>query len=217
VVQRLVVTMASIRGSSRRVVEIVGVIDGLAVQTHMLALSAAVEAARAGEHGAGLAVVAGEVRSLAQRSASAAQEIKLLIADSVADIDSGTRSVEEAGPAWRRSSTRCGRWAKSSARSRGQQRAKPGHAGHAAGHRQHGRNHAAEPGAGAAGGSAASTLQRQALYLSEAVAIFKLDENIEPPDATRPPAAPASSACAWPPCGANQALRLRQRSPGCWM
>jgi methyl-accepting chemotaxis protein len=97
VVQRLVVTMASIRGSSRRVVEIVGVIDGLAVQTHMLALSAAVEAARAGEHGAGLAVVAGEVRSLAQRSASAAQEIKLLIADSVADIDNGTRSVEEAG------------------------------------------------------------------------------------------------------------------------
>ena len=97
VVQRLVVTMASIRGSSRKVVEIVGVIDGIAFQTNLLALNAAVEAARAGEHGRGFAVVAGEVQSLAQRSAAAALEIKTLIQDSVAEIEGGSRSVEEAG------------------------------------------------------------------------------------------------------------------------
>jgi len=97
VVQRLVVTMASIRGSSRKVVEIVGVIDGIAFQTNLLALNAAVEAARAGEHGRGFAVVAGEVRTLAQRSATAAREIKTLIQESVAEIEGGSRSVEEAG------------------------------------------------------------------------------------------------------------------------
>jgi methyl-accepting chemotaxis protein len=97
VVQRLVVTMASIRGSSRKVVEIVGVIDGIAFQTNLLALNAAVEAARAGEHGRGFAVVASEVRTLAQRSATAAREIKSLIAASVAEIEGGSRSVEEAG------------------------------------------------------------------------------------------------------------------------
>ncbi|WP_296001367.1 methyl-accepting chemotaxis protein [Rugamonas sp.] len=97
VVQRLVVTMASIRGSSRKVVEIVGVIDGIAFQTNLLALNAAVEAARAGEHGRGFAVVAGEVRTLARRSATAAREIKTLMAASVAEIEGGSRSVEEAG------------------------------------------------------------------------------------------------------------------------
>ena len=97
VVQRLVVTMASIRGSSRKVVEIVGVIDGIAFQTNLLALNAAVEAARAGEHGRGFALVASEVRNLAQRSATAAREIKTLITESVAEIEGGSRSVEEAG------------------------------------------------------------------------------------------------------------------------
>ncbi|MBA5688766.1 methyl-accepting chemotaxis protein [Rugamonas apoptosis] len=97
VVQRLEVTMASIRGSSRKVVEIVGVIDGIAFQTNLLALNAAVEAARAGEHGRGFGVVASEVRTLAQRSATAAREIKALIAQSVAEIEGGSRSVEEAG------------------------------------------------------------------------------------------------------------------------
>jgi methyl-accepting chemotaxis protein len=97
VVQRLEVTMASIRGSSRKVVEIVSVIDGIAFQTNLLALNAAVEAARAGEHGRGFAVVASEVRTLAQRSATAAREIKSLIAASVAEIEGGSRSVEEAG------------------------------------------------------------------------------------------------------------------------
>src|SRR5471032_591196 len=97
VVQRLVVTMASIRGSSRKVVEIVGVIDGIAFQTNLLALNAALQAARAGEHGRGFAVVAGEVRTLAQRSATAAREIKTLIAESADQIEDGGRAVDEAG------------------------------------------------------------------------------------------------------------------------
>ncbi len=96
-VDRAVNTMESIRASSRKIVEIIGVIDGISFQTNLLALNAAVEAARAGEQGRGFAVVAAEVRTLAQRSASAAREIKALIADSVAIIDNGSESVNEAG------------------------------------------------------------------------------------------------------------------------
>jgi methyl-accepting chemotaxis protein len=96
-VDRAVNTMESIRASSRKIVEIIGVIDGISFQTNLLALNAAVEAARAGEQGRGFAVVAAEVRTLAQRSASAAKEIKALIADSVAIIDNGSASVNEAG------------------------------------------------------------------------------------------------------------------------
>ena len=97
VVGQVVDTMASINASARKIVDIIGVIDGIAFQTNILALNAAVEAARAGEQGKGFAVVAAEVRSLAQRSASAAKEIKGLIDDSVGKVDAGSVLVGEAG------------------------------------------------------------------------------------------------------------------------
>jgi len=97
VVGQVVETMSSINASSRRIVDIIGVIDGIAFQTNILALNAAVEAARAGEQGRGFAVVASEVRNLAQRSAAAAKEIKALIGDSVDKVGAGTKLVDEAG------------------------------------------------------------------------------------------------------------------------
>jgi len=97
VVGDVVATMGSIKASSSKIVDIIGVIDGIAFQTNILALNAAVEAARAGEQGRGFAVVASEVRSLAQRSASAAKEIKILIGDSVSKVDAGGKLVDEAG------------------------------------------------------------------------------------------------------------------------
>jgi methyl-accepting chemotaxis protein len=97
VVAQVVETMASINESSTKIVDIIGVIDGIAFQTNILALNAAVEAARAGEQGRGFAVVATEVRSLAQRSASAASEIKALIGSSVERVEAGARLVDEAG------------------------------------------------------------------------------------------------------------------------
>lgn len=96
-VQNVVSTMDSINESSRRIVDIISVIDGIAFQTNILALNAAVEAARAGEQGRGFSVVAAEVRNLAQRSAAAAKEIKGLISDSVQKIDDGSALVREAG------------------------------------------------------------------------------------------------------------------------
>ena len=96
-VAQVVDTMGSIKDSSRKIVDIIGVIDGIAFQTNILALNAAVEAARAGEQGRGFAVVASEVRSLAQRSATAAKEIKVLIDDSVEKVDGGSAVVDEAG------------------------------------------------------------------------------------------------------------------------
>ena len=97
VVGQVVGTMGSIKESSRKIVDIIGVIDGIAFQTNILALNAAVEAARAGEQGRGFAVVASEVRHLAQRSAAAAKEIKLLIDDSVEKVDAGGILVDQAG------------------------------------------------------------------------------------------------------------------------
>jgi methyl-accepting chemotaxis protein len=97
VVGQVVTTMDGITASSRRIAEIIGVIDAIAFQTNILALNAAVEAARAGEQGRGFAVVAGEVRNLAQRSAEAASQIKGLITSSVSEVESGSRLVKEAG------------------------------------------------------------------------------------------------------------------------
>jgi methyl-accepting chemotaxis protein len=97
VMQEVIATMETIRGSSSRISEIIGTIDGIAFQTNILALNAAVEAARAGEQGRGFAVVASEVRVLAQRSAEAARQIKGLIDDSVSQVEVGTGIVRRAG------------------------------------------------------------------------------------------------------------------------
>jgi methyl-accepting chemotaxis protein len=102
VVSQVVASMSGINESSRRIAEIIGVIDGIAFQTNILALNAAVEAARAGEQGRGFAVVAGEVRTLARRSAEAASQIKQLIESSTEKVNSGAALVGEAGEAMAR-------------------------------------------------------------------------------------------------------------------
>jgi len=101
VVQQVVSTMDEINASSKKIADIIGVIDGIAFQTNILALNAAVEAARAGEQGRGFAVVAGEVRSLAQRSAEAAKQVKSLVGTSIDKVETGAHLVQEAGTTMR--------------------------------------------------------------------------------------------------------------------
>ena len=176
VVTQAVDTMASINASSKKVVDIIGVIDGIAFQTNILALNAAVEAARAGEQGRGFAVVASEVRSLAQRSAAAAKEIKTLIEHSVGTVDDGAKLVEQAGNTMAEVVTAIRRvtdiMAEISAASH-EQTSEIGQVNEAIGQMdQVTQQNAALVEQAAA---AAESLSRQAMQLVEVVSMFKLD------------------------------------------
>jgi methyl-accepting chemotaxis protein len=178
IVNQVVETMRSINQSSKKIVDIIGVIDGIAFQTNILALNAAVEAARAGEQGRGFAVVAAEVRSLAQRSASAAKEIKALISASVERVDQGTQLVDRAGATMtevvasiRRVTDIVGEISVASA----EQSSGVTQIGEAVAHMDKGTQQNA--GLVEQSAAAAEGLRRQAQELVQAVAVFKLDGN----------------------------------------
>ena len=175
IVSEVVSTMEGISGSSRRIGDILGVIDGIAFQTNILALNAAVEAARAGEQGRGFAVVASEVRTLAQRSSEAAKEIKGLIADSVGRVDSGAQLVQKAGETMQeivQAVQQVSEMINDVSQTTGVQSAELAEMGQAVGRMdQMTQQNAALVEQGAA---AASSLQEQAARLAQTVGVFRL-------------------------------------------
>jgi methyl-accepting chemotaxis protein len=192
VVAEVVDTMKGINDSSRRIADIIGVIDGLAFQTNILALNAAVEAARAGEQGRGFAVVAGEVRSLAQRSAEAAREIKTLITASVERVEQGSALVDQAGATMQDIVSHIHRvtdlMAEISSASE-QQRSGVDQVGDVVAHMdQATQQNAALVEQSAA---AAESLRSQAAQLVQAVAVFRLQDHGDGPQAPARRAAPA--------------------------
>ncbi|WP_446719324.1 methyl-accepting chemotaxis protein [Herbaspirillum sp. WKF16] len=220
VVGEVVQTMASINESSRKIVDIISVIDGIAFQTNILALNAAVEAARAGEQGRGFAVVASEVRTLAQRSATAAKEIKELIADSVETVGNGSKLVEQAGVTMSEVVTSVQRVTDVVAEiSSASQEQSTGieQVNHAISQMdQTTQQNAALVEQAAA---AAQALQEQAIRLTEVVGVFKLDTAQAAAPRRAPPAAaaqPPAKAPSPPPAAARlavAALPARKAAP----
>jgi len=190
VVSQVVGTMSSINESSRKIVDIISVIDGIAFQTNILALNAAVEAARAGEQGRGFAVVAAEVRNLAQRSAAAAKEIKTLIGDSVDKVEDGTKLVDEAGKTMEEIVTAVKRvtdiMAEISAASAEQSTGIDQINQAITQMDEVTQQNAALVEEAAA---ASESLEEEAQHLAQSVSVFKLDESAKQPQARRAPAA----------------------------